>query len=155
MDIYLKRIDMSDCEKLWKMQVEAFSGLLEKYHDYDISPANEPLSRVEERLRQPFTYYYYIMYGETAVGAVRVVDKKDGSAKRISPVFIMEPYRGKGFAQAAIKAAEELHGSDNWNLDTILQEEGNCRLYEKMGYRRTGRQEIINDRMAIVFYEKK
>ena len=155
MSITLKRIDMKDCERLWEMQVEAFSELLEKYRDYDISPANEPMSRVEERLGQPFTYYYFIMDGETAVGAIRVVDNKDGSPKRISPLFIKKEFRGKGFAKAAIRASEELHGSSNWNLDTILHEEGNCRLYEKMGYRQTGKTEVINDRMTIVFYEKK
>jgi hypothetical protein len=112
------------------------------------------MSRVEERLRQPFTYYYLIMNSETAVGAVRVVDMKDGSAKRISPIFIMKEFRRKGFAQSAIRAVEELHGSNNWSLDTILQEEGNCSLYEKIGYRRTGETQIINERMTIVSYEK-
>ena len=107
-----------------------------------------------ERLEQPFTYYYFIIDGDTAVGAIRVVDMKDGSPKRISPIFIMKEHRGKGFAQAAIRAAEKLHGADNWSLDTILQEEGNCRLYEKMGYRRTGDTQAINERMTLVFYEK-
>ncbi|HNZ99767.1 GNAT family N-acetyltransferase [Ruminococcus sp.] len=150
----LRLIDKKECEKLWRMQVEAFSDLLEKYRDYDISPANEPMSRVMERLEQPFTYYYFIMDGDTAVGAVRVVDMKDGSPKRISPIFIMKEHRGKGFAKAAIRAVEELHGTDNWSLDTILQEEGNCCLYEKMGYRRTGDTQVINERMTLVFYEK-
>ncbi|WP_028519871.1 GNAT family N-acetyltransferase [Ruminococcus flavefaciens] len=150
----LRLIDKKECEKLWEMQVEAFSDLLEKYRDYDISPANEPMSRVMERLEQPFTYYYFIMDGDTAVGAVRVVDMKDGSPKRISPIFIMKEHRGKGFAKAAIRAVEKLHGTENWSLDTILQEEGNCRLYEKMGYRRTGDTQVINERMTLVFYEK-
>lgn len=154
MENILRLIDKKECEKLWRMQVEAFSDLLEKYKDYDISPANEPMSRIMERLEQPFTYYYFIMDGDTAVGAVRVVDMKDGSPKRISPIFIMKEHRGKGFAKAAIKAVEELHGADNWALDTILQEEGNCRLYEKMGYRRTGDTQVINERMTLVFYEK-
>ena len=154
MEKILRLIDKKECEKLWKMQVEAFSDLLEKYRDYDISPANEPMSRIMERLEQPFTYYYFIMDGDTAVGAVRVVDMKDGSPKRISPIFIMKEHRGKGFAKAAIRAVEELHGADNWALDTILQEEGNCRLYEKMGYRRTGDTQVINERMTLVFYEK-
>lgn len=39
-------------------------------------------------------------------------------------------------------------------LDTILQEKGNCYLYEKMGYRKTGKTEKINDRLTLVFYEK-
>ena len=154
MSIKLKRISMEECETLWEMQVDAFAELLEKYQDYDISPANEPMSWVEGRLRQPFTYYYFIMDGETAVGAIRVVDVKDGSRKRISPVFIMKEHRGKGYAQAAIKTAEVLHGADNWALDTILQEKGNCYLYEKMGYHQTGETEIINERMTIVNYEK-
>ena len=154
MERILRLIEKNECEKLWRMQVEAFSDLLEKYRDYDISPANEPMSRIMERLEQPFTYYYFIMDGDTAVGAVRVVDMKDSSPKRISPIFIMKEHRGKGFAKAAIRAVEELHGADNWALDTILQEEGNCRLYEKMGYRRTGDTQVINERMTLVFYEK-
>ena len=154
MSINLRLVDIAECEKLWKMQVEAFSELLEKYKDYETNPANEPMSRVEDRLRQSFTYYYFIMDEETAVGAVRVVDMKDGSQKRISPIFIMPEYRGKGYAQAAITAVEKLHGSENWSLGTILQEVGNCYLYEKMGYRRTGETEVINERMTIIGYEK-
>ena len=80
--------------------------------------------------------------------------KKDGTRKRISPLWIMAEYRGKGYAQQAILAAEELYGPDNWSLDTILQEKGNCYLYEKMGYHQTGKTEHINDKMDIVFYEK-
>jgi hypothetical protein len=154
MKIKLERIGMNDCEKLWKMQVVAFSELLEKYRDYDTSPASEPMSRVEERLLQPFTYYYFIMDGETPVGAIRVVDMKDGSPKRISPVFIMKEFRGKSFAQQAICAVEKLHGCENWSLGTIMQEPRNCHLYEKMGYHKTGETEVINERMTIIGYKK-
>ena len=54
-------------------------------------------------------------------------------AKRISPVFVMPEYRNRGLAQKAIKLAEEKHGCSDWELDTILEEKGNCYLYEKMG----------------------
>lgn len=46
-------------------------------------------------------------------------------------------------------------GNENWELDTILQESKNCYLYEKMGYCRTGKTEVINERLTLVFYEKK
>ena len=49
---------------------------------------------------------------------------------------------------------EQLHGCENWELDTILQEEGNCHLYEKMGYHRTGETKRINDKLTLVFYKK-
>ena len=89
------------------------------------------------------------------VGAIRVVDKKElGKAKRISPIFIMKEHRGKGYAQEAIRAVELIHGECDWELDTILQEKGNCYLYEKMGYKQTGKTEIINEKLTLVFYKK-
>lgn len=53
-----------------------------------------------------------------------------------------------------IAEAERIHGPHQWKLDTILQEPGNCYLYEKMGYHQTGYQTVIKDDMTIVDYEK-
>ena len=143
-----------DLQTLWKMQVRAFSDILEKYQDYEMSPAAETFDKVMARYCQPWTTYYFIVAEDEVVGAIRVVDKKDGSRKRISPIWIMQEYRNKGYAQSAITAVEQIYGSENWCLDTILQEKGNLHLYEKMGYHQTGKREKINDLMDIVFYEK-
>ena len=139
---------------IWEMQVRAFSDLLEKYRDYETSPAAEGFEKVLARYRQPWTTYYFILVQDEVVGAIRIVDKKDGSRKRISPVWIMPEHRNKGYAQAAITAAEQIYGSSHWCLETILQEAGNLHLYEKMGYHQTGRIDRINDRMDIVCFEK-
>ena len=143
-----------DMQTIWEMQTEAFSELLEKYEDYDTNPGAESFEKVMARFEQPWTVYYFITVMDENVGAVRIVDKKDGSRKRISPIWIMPKHRNKGYAQAAILAAEQLYGSHHWRLDTILQEKSNLYLYEKMGYRQTGKTEKINERMDIVFYEK-
>ncbi len=63
--------------------------------------------------------------------------------------------RGNGYAQKAIRTAEAVYGSDNWELDTILLEKVNLHLYEKLGYRQTGVVEKINERMDIVHYENR
>ena len=154
MSVTLRQAKREDMETIWKMQVEAFKSLLEVYQDYDMSPAAEGLDKVMARFEQPWTKYYFIEAEGKDVGAIRVVDKQDDSRKRISPLWIMKEFRGKGYAQDAIRAVEDLYGKDNWCLDTILQEKGNLHLYEKMGYKRTGRIERINERMDIVFYEK-
>lgn len=155
MKIDLVRIEISDAEKLWKMQVEAFEDLYKKYQDTETSPATEKVEEIIMRLEQAFTYYYYIVVDGIEVGAIRVVDKKEqGKTKRISPIFIMKQYRGKGYAQEAIRAVEVIHGECDWELDTILQEKGNCYLYEKMGYIQTGKTEEINERLTLVFYKK-
>lgn len=155
MEVRLVRASVSDAEEIWSMQIEAFRELLEKYQDYETSPGSEPIEKVLARLEQPQTYYYFIMAEGHKAGAVRVVDFKDDSArKRISPIFIMPEFRRRGYAQKAVESAEKLHGYRNWELDTILQEPGNCHLYEKMGYRKTGKTKQINERMTLVFYAK-
>lgn len=150
----LVRATVNDCDKLWNMQIEAFTDLLEKYKDYETSPGNESKERIKAKLLEECTYFYFILDGDNLVGAIRVVDKKDGSRKRVSPLFIMKEFRNKGLAQKAFEGIEKLHGRDNWKLDTILQEKGNCYLYEKLGYKKTGKVDNINDRMDIVYYEK-
>lgn len=150
----LVRCTIADLEAIRKMQQEAFAALLEKYQDHDTSPANESIERITWKLQQPDNYFYRIEVEGKVVGAIRVVDAGDGSKKRISPLFILPQYRGKGYAQSAILEAEHIHGAHNWELGTILQEAGNCYLYEKMGYHQTSRQTVINEKMTIVGYEK-
>ena len=147
MDIKLIAANLEDLNTILQMQKEAFSELYAKYQDTETSPATEEYENILFRFNQPETTYYFIMADNAKVGVIRIVDCKDGvTRKRISPIFIMPEYRNQGYAQQAIKEAERIHGKQNWKLDTILQEKGNCYLYEKT--------EQINDKMTIVFYEK-
>ncbi len=154
MGIMLEKVTKDDIELVWKMQIEAFSDLLERYRDYETNPGAEDFDKVMARFEQPWTTYYFIVADGSKAGAVRVADKEDGSRKRISPIFIMKEYRNMGLAQQAISELERIYGADNWGLATILQEKGNCHLYEKMGYHRIGDTQKINEKMDIVFYEK-
>lgn len=150
----LRAIARKDIETVWRMQVEAFSELLEKYQDYDTNPGAENMDKIIAKFEQPWTTYYFIIVSNEKVGVIRIVDKKDGTKKRISPIWIMKEHRHKGYAQQAIIEAERLYGTTNWCLDTILQEKENIHLYEKLGYHQTGRVEKINDQTDIVFFEK-
>ena len=152
--VTLRRAGTEDAELLRRMQQEAFAALLECYQDHAVNPACETAACIAGKLAQPETYYYFILADGVTVGAIRIVDAKDGSRKRISPLFILPAYRNRGYAQAAIRAAEQLHGAGHWKLATILQEAGNCYLYEKAGYHRTGKTDIVNARMTLVYYEK-
>lgn len=156
MEVTLSRANIDNAKEIHAMQIESFKELLEKYQDFDTNPANESVEKVEARLKQDFTFYYFICIGQQKVGAIRIVDKKEvGGNKRISPLFILPEFQGKGFAQEAIRLCEEVHGNGNWELDTNLQEPKNCHLYEKMGYRQTGKIEVINERLTLTFYEKR
>ena len=153
-NVKLRKAKKEDMHTLWEMQVEAFTGLLEKYQDYDMSPAAESYERILQKYDFEGTTYFFIVADGVNVGGIRIIDKKDGSRKRISPLWIMPDCRNKGYAQQAILEAERIYGSDNWSLDTILQEAGNIHLYEKLGYKRTGKIEKIRENMDIIYFEK-
>lgn len=154
MNIELIRATAEDAQQLWEMQVKSFQKLLDKYQDYETSPASEPIHKVIGRLNQKETYYYFICVDNVKVGAIRVIDHQTERNKRISPLFILPEYQNRGIAQNAMKICEQIHGCEKWELDTILQEEGNCYLYEKMGYHKSGKTEKVNDKLTLVFYEK-
>ena len=153
MEIMLRRAEEKDAPVLWDMQKRAFSPLLEKYQDYSTNPACESIEKIIDRLHQPHTDYYVICTEKGEAGGVRVVRRRDGRC-RISPLFVTPEYQRQGIAQAAMRRLEEIYPGVQWELNTILQEQGNCHLYEKLGYRRTGEYECVNEKMTLVYYRK-
>lgn len=137
---------------VWRIQQAAFLPLLEKYQDYDLSPAMESVERVRGKMEcAGMDTYLFLLEGET-VGSVRT-SLRDG-ARKISALCVLPEHQGKGIAQVAMRRLEEIYPEKKWVLATIKQEVGNCHLYEKLGYRRVGGEEIVNERMTLVFYEK-
>ncbi|WP_337100087.1 GNAT family N-acetyltransferase [Paenibacillus sp. YIM B09110] len=155
MDITLFKSGLNEASAIHEMQIKAFKPLLNKYQDYDTSPANESLERIIDRLKQSFADYYIIKSSNLSVGAIRIV-RKENQTYRVSPIFILPDYQGKGIAQKVFSIIEETYNDARlWELDTFVQEQGNCYLYEKLGYQKTGELKQINDKMTIVFYEKR
>lgn len=154
MRISLKRASIRDAEAIHQLQVASFLPLLRKYRDYETNPANEDVERVINRLKQPHTTYYFIMLDGVRIGAIRIIYDDEVRRARISPMFIVPEHQGKGYGQDTVALVEDVVDAECWELDTILQEEGNCYFYEKMGYRRMGVTREINDRMTIVSFEK-
>lgn len=152
--IELRKADISDCEEIHILQVKSFQALLDKYNDISTNPASEPIERIVQRMSQNFTDYYFIQFDNKNIGAIRIVSL-DNSMYRISPMFILPEFQGNGYAQQTIAKAESLYPKANgWQLDTIKEEPKLCYLYEKMGYKRTGKEEVLQQNMTIVFYAK-
>lgn len=154
MEISLIKAKLEDVEIVHEMLIKSFTPLLDKYQDYDTSPATEPIEKTITKITQLNSDYYIIKSDEIYFGGVRIEKMKD-KHYRVSPIFILPEYQEKKIAQRVFLMLEHMYSDANlWELDTILQERGNCHLYEKIGYKRTGKTKIINDKLTIVFYEK-
>lgn len=153
MNITLSLAGIEDANTIHAMQVRSFAPLLEKYQDTATSPALQAVEHIRERIEQPATDYYLIRCDDEEVGAIRIV--RNEQFNRVSPVFVVPEHQGRGIAKAAFAWIEDRYPNvRRWELDTVLQEEGNCCLYESLGYRRFGGEKAINERMTLVFYEK-
>lgn len=153
MEISLKKASIADAELIHRMQVIAFKPLLDKYQDYDCSPAMETLERTVYRISLPIADHWLILLNEQPIGAIGI-GRYEGSCK-LKRLFILPEYQNQGFAQQAVRLAESNYPADSrWELDTILQEEKLCHLYEKLGYRKTDKIKPIKEGMDLVFFEK-
>lgn len=152
--IRLIKAGIGDAERIHAMQTAAFRALLEKYKDYDTNPGAEKLDDTILRFRDPSVSYYFICLDNAEIGVIRISEY--GDRLMLRQIFILPDYRGHGYARAAIRLAEALYpNAAEWRLDTILQEEKLCRLYEEMGYSRTGETERIREGMDLVYFVKR
>ena len=174
-ELILATVD--DAELIHNMKHKAFLPLYEKYLDDETSPVNEKIDKVIYQLTHSNSQYYLIKLREENVGAIRIAcwikqnqnsENCDNSGNheqsepeyvqnilRISPLFILPEYQNRGIGQTAIRKVFDLYpNAVTWRLDTIKQEKGNCHLYEKCGFVRTGGEHIVNENMTLVDYEK-
>ena len=88
------------------------------------------------------------------VGGIRIVHRGN-ERYRVGTIFILPEHQGRGIAQQTFNTMEQIYQDAKlWELDTVLEEEGLCYLYEKLGYMKTGKLKKITDLMTIVAYEK-
>lgn len=153
-EVTLSKATVKDAPAIHAMQLQAFMPLLEKYQDYETNPANETMERLVERMNQEFVDYYIIRNAGNAVGSMRV-KKIDEHHYWLGQICVLPQYQGQGIAQQAFSLIEKIYAdAKTWGLATVVQEERNCYLYEKLGYRRTHETREINDKMTLCFYEK-
>lgn len=152
----IKRFQENDIDAVFKVQQAAYLPLFEKYRDTESNPYMESREKVLQKYTRVGTQGYVFLLDGEAVGAVRINLYPEYRSGRVSALCVHPMHQGKGIAQQALSRIEQMHADvRKWFLDTILQEKGNCHLYEKIGYRQTGKTEKISDQMTLVFYEKK
>jgi hypothetical protein len=62
MKITLVKASVENAEEIHQMQLKSFKPLLEKYHDYDLSPGNEKIEKTIARINEKITDYYMSLF---------------------------------------------------------------------------------------------
>ncbi|MCL2409306.1 MAG: GNAT family N-acetyltransferase [Oscillospiraceae bacterium] len=155
MKIELQKLTIADAPKWHKLQVEAYAPLLEKYQDHEISPASESLEQIVERMKAPFRDHFFVLKDGEVTGGVRTAWLTGATRYGLSGIFILPRFRDMGIGQIAMNlVAARYPDAETWELETILQEELNIHFYEKLGYKRVGEENVVNENMTLVSYIK-
>lgn len=151
-DISLIKAESDEAPTLLELQKQVFMPLYEKYQDHDTSPVTQPMEKFLRKFE--IGDYYKIMFKGDLAGSVFVYEKEPGVMK-LHIINILKEYQDKGIGQEVLHRLELLYPqADRWELETILTEQRNCHVYEKMGYKRIGVSRIINDKLTLVNYIK-
>ena len=155
MSVYVRPFERSDADDVFEIQHKAFKPLYDKYRDESTNPYLENKETVMAKYTREGTNGYVFTVDGKPVGAVRIIADRPNKTCRVSALCVVPQFQGTGIARKALLDIEKMYPDiTTWELDTILQEKGNCRLYEKIGYQKTGKIQQVNEKMTLVFYKK-
>lgn len=101
---------------------DSFSPLLDKYKDFNHSPATKSLNRLYDEINHLTSKTYFLKNSNDIIGYVRV-KKRSNEEYSISDFCIDPIHQGCGYAQFFIKGLEEKYSTaKRWSLITILEE---------------------------------
>lgn len=151
MDVQLIKATIADAKNMLEIQRKSFAPLYEKYQDIE-SAYNETLDRMTSHIQNKD--YYKILYNGIHVGCIWV--EIEPEIYRIQRIFILPEYQCQGIGQEALKKVEQIYNNAKyWALDCPEDLMINRHCYEKAGYHLTGVKEIVNNKLSLVYYEKK
>ena len=150
--------DTKDCELINRMAQEAFPftyrhilepDQIEYMMHWMYDPQNIYTQMTEEG------HVYFVAYQDDEPAGYVSVRPDGESLYHLEKIYVLPEYQNKGIAQAALKEIERMHnGCKCWILDTILEEKGNCHLYEKLGYVKIGEPQAVNEHLTLINYKK-
>ena len=154
MNIKLIKANLNDSEELLKIQKICFAPHLERYQDFETNPSMVSVDDIKWQIQNE--NFYKIIYYNTWVGSLNIQKLDEMENYKLHIINILPEYQGKGIGQISIKMAEDIFpNAKSWILETLEDMPVNRHVYEKVGYKFTGKSEIINDKLTLVFYEKK
>ena len=141
----------TEAYELLKIQREAFYSDLMKYKDYDTNPATESLEYFLFRMQN--SLHYSIFVEDKLAGGICIVIQTY-THYYLSSIFLSSRFQNKGLGSKIVQELERRFPHvRKWSLHTPKDDHRNRHFYEKLGFKKTGK-EPINQYLTLINYEK-
>ncbi|WP_439876649.1 GNAT family N-acetyltransferase (plasmid) [Bacillus mycoides] len=151
MEITITKTKVNEAKSLLEIQKKAFQADLEKYQDYDSSPATEKIERLIRKINM--VHHYTIFINGMIVGGIDVRELSNNHY-RLNRIFLDPDFQSKGLGSQIMQLIEEKYqNATKWSLDTPKENIKNHHFYQKFGYKIVGEHQIT-DKLTLLDFEK-
>jgi ribosomal protein S18 acetylase RimI-like enzyme len=142
---------LDDAEQILGLQKRAYESEARLYNDWTLPPLTQTLPELLDEFAD--TVFLKALQGERLVGSVRARET-DGLCQ-IGRLIVEPPFQGRGIGTMLLRRMESVFPKAHaFELFTGSRSEGNLRLYERLGYKRT-REKVLSPAVTLVFLEKR
>jgi ribosomal protein S18 acetylase RimI-like enzyme len=140
-----------DAPDILALQKIAYQKEAIRYDDWTIPPLTQTLPEIQKDFKNGF--FLKAVKADRIVGSVRAF--LDMDTCKIARLIVHPDYQRKGIGSWLMKNIESAFpDAKRFELFTGTKSAGNIRLYRKLGYRETGRQDL-SPKVKIVFMAKR
>jgi ribosomal protein S18 acetylase RimI-like enzyme len=154
MSVTISTASHEDAENILKLQYLCYQREAELYNDYTIEPLTQTLAELRDELGDGCVLVAKL--GSEVVGSVRGTVDDDGTA-RIGKLIVHPRMQRHGLGGRLLGAIEDRLAAEReakrFRLFTGHRNEGNLRLYRRLGYAQTGTEQVSR-RLSLVTLEK-
>jgi GNAT superfamily N-acetyltransferase len=148
--VRIEKAAVADATAILALQKLAYESEARLYDDWSLPPLIQTLPGLLEELATSMCLK--AMEGDRLVGSVRA--RESDGVCQIGRLIVDPQFQGRGVGTMLMRHIESAFpGVRAFELFTGSRSEGNLRLYERLGYRRT-REKVLSPAVTLVFLEK-
>jgi GNAT superfamily N-acetyltransferase len=146
----IARATLDDASGVLALQKLAYESEARLYDDWTLPPLTQTLPDLQDEF--VVSVVLKVMEGDRLVGSVRA--RETGGLCQIGRLIVDPQLQGRGVGTLLMRRIEaEFPQARAFELFTGSRSEGNLRLYERLGYRRS-REKVLSPAVTLVFLEK-
>jgi len=148
--VKIERAAFEDLAEILALQKLAYQSEAALHDTFDLPPLTQTQAQIEADFGSQV--FLKISDGQRIVGSVRA--RLAGGACHIGRLIVHPEVQGRGLGTRLMAEIERLFArAERYELFTGHKSARNLALYERLGYR-PFREEIISDKLTLIFLEK-
>lgn len=146
----IERATADDAADILELQKLAYESEARLYQDWNLPPLTQSLESMRDDIASMLVLC--AREGSRLLGSARA--RENNGTGHVGRLIVHPESQGRGIGTLLMRHIESaMPGASRFELFTGSRSEGNLRLYERLGYRRS-REQVLSPAVTLVYLEK-